>query len=62
MDMNNYLPIYPLAFPGIRNFQDQEEVFLSSLDSDTREYVRRHTEKGCSRDEMEHCVAELRGH
>lgn len=54
-------PLYPALFPGVFDSVQSETDYLSSLDSDTRDYVVKHTGEFSSRDEIIRCVNELQG-
>lgn len=54
-------PLYPALFPGVFDSVQAESDYLSSLDSDTRDYVVKHTGEFSSRDEITKCVNELQG-
>lgn len=47
----------PGVFPSVQDGDD----FLSSLDSDTRDYVMKHTDEFRSRADVMDCVNQLRG-
>jgi len=50
------------VYPLIGDPADNREVYLKSLDSDTRAYVLNHVGEYSSRAEMQACVDELRGY
>jgi hypothetical protein len=55
------LPLYPAVFPGIFSLDQESNDYLSSLDSDTRDYVIKHSKDFDSRDDLIKCVNELQG-
>lgn len=52
--------LYPLVFPGISASQQDREEYLNSLDSDTRDYVMKHTDESSSKEDLMDCVRKLR--
>lgn len=59
MDPTQYqMPIFPLV-PGFFDSNQDSEDFLSSLDSDTRDYVLKHTDEFSNRDDLYECVNRL---
>ena len=46
--------------PGIFPLAESEDDFLSSLDSDTRDYVMKHTNEFRSKNDIINCVNKLR--
>jgi hypothetical protein len=55
-------PMYPFTFgPGIFPTIEEGNDFLSSLDSDTRDYVIKHTDEFRSRADIEECIQKLQG-
>jgi hypothetical protein len=60
--MNNpaFLPLGGYIFaPGIFLSEVEGNDYLSSLDSDTRDYVLNHTDEFCSRQDIEDCINDL---
>lgn len=55
-----YNPNYPFLFPGLSFDNDPKETYLSGLDSDTRDYVLKHTNEYASREDLEECVYRLK--
>ncbi|MGF7146017.1 hypothetical protein HNQ56_004465 [Anaerotaenia torta] len=56
-----FLPTYGYFFaPGIFLNEMEGNNYLSSLDSDTRDYVLKHTDEFRSRQDIEDCVSKLR--
>jgi hypothetical protein len=56
-----FFPIYGYSFaPGIFINDNDTDRYLSSLDSDTRDYVLKHTDEFRSRQDIENCVNKLR--
>ncbi len=56
-----YFPIYGYGFiPGIFLDDNERDDYLSSLDSDTRDYVLKHTDEFRSRQDIEDCINKLR--
>ncbi len=51
---------YPLLFPSIFFHINDRETYLSGLDSDTRDYVIKHTTQDASREDLERCVSQLK--
>ncbi|HKM05286.1 MAG TPA: hypothetical protein VJZ04_11990 [Lachnospiraceae bacterium] len=54
-------PLYPSLFSGVFSSAQESNDYLSSLDSDTRDYVIKHTSDFNSKDELIKCVDELQG-
>jgi hypothetical protein len=54
-------PLYPAVTSKIINTSSSRDEYLSSLDSDTRDYVQKHTESDCSTDDLRDCVKRLHG-
>lgn len=53
-------PISSYMFaPGIFFTPNDENDFLSSLDSDTRDYVLKHTDEFRTRDDINECISKL---
>lgn len=53
--------LYPLVFPpGLSASQQDREDYLNSLDSDTRDYVMKHTDQSSSKEDLMDCVRTLR--
>ena len=50
-----------ILIPGIFSSYDEENDYLSSLDSDTRDYVIKHSNEFSSRTELIDCVNKLHG-
>ncbi len=50
-----------MFIPGIFDSDQDRDSYLSSLDSDTRNYVLKHTEEFQSRQDILDCVKELHG-
>lgn len=46
--------------PGIFLSPEEGDQFLSSLDSDTRDYVLKHTDELRTRRDIDECIARLR--
>jgi len=57
-----YLPVGSLMFaPGIFFSESERNDYLASLDSDTRDYVIKHTDEYRSRQDIVDCVNRLHG-
>lgn len=57
-----FLPFGSYMFvPGIFFSEMEQNDYLASLDSDTRDYVLKHTDEFRSRQDIEDCVNELHG-
>lgn len=55
-----FLPIYAYGFaPGIFIDDSERNDYLSSLDSDTRDYVLKHTDEFRSRQDIDDCIYKL---
>jgi hypothetical protein len=48
-----------IYFTSIFTSKDEEEDFLASLDSDTRDYVLKHTDDFRTKEEMLDCIRDL---
>lgn len=53
--MNNYV-LYPAFF----DTEQESSDFLSSLDSDTRDYVKKHTDEFRTKNDVLECINSLR--
>lgn len=49
-----------LFYPALFDTEEESNDFLSSLDSDTRDYVMKHTDEFRSKSDMIDCVNNLR--
>lgn len=59
---SSMLPISGFAFaPGIFASDHEGEDFLSSLDSDTRDYVIKHTDEFRTKQDIVDCINRLHG-
>lgn len=52
---------FPNFYPGIFESADEGNEFLNNLDSDTRDYVIKHTEEFRTRSDVINCINELHG-
>lgn len=59
MSMPNNQTLYPLLFPGVFDSEQEGQDYLNSLDSDTRDYVMKHTDSFSSKEELMDCVRKL---
>ncbi|HWT27430.1 MAG TPA: hypothetical protein VN131_05775 [Mobilitalea sp.] len=56
------LPVGNYMFaPGVFLSDEDSNAFLSSLDSDTRDYVIKHTSEFRSKKEIDDCISRLHG-
>lgn len=53
--------IFPAFIPGIFASTQDRNDYLSSLDSDTRDYVLKHTDDFSSKADLMECVSKLHG-
>lgn len=54
-------PAFPVFFAGIFESNEDRDKYLNSLDSDTRDYVLKHTDEFSTRSELMDCVKNLHG-
>lgn len=53
--------VFPALIPAIFNSVQDRDDYLSSLDSDTRDYVLKHTDEFSSKSDLMDCVNKLQG-
>ncbi|HEX3021933.1 MAG TPA: hypothetical protein VHQ24_09805 [Lachnospiraceae bacterium] len=54
-------PANAMFFASVFGTLHEEKDYLSTLDSDTRDYVLKHTDEFSSREDLEDCVRRLHG-
>ena len=52
---------YPGFIPGVFSSTQDRDEYLSSLDSDTRDYVLKHTDEFSTKADLMECVNKLHG-
>lgn len=63
-DIQQIIPlgnVYPGFIPGVFTSAQDRDEYLSSLDSDTRDYVLKHTGEFSSKADLMECVNKLHG-